>query len=42
VVATTIASIGPERTFEPVHFADAVAAATLLPTFDVYRGARAA
>jgi hypothetical protein len=42
VVAATITSIGPERTFEPVHFADAVAAATLLPTFDVYRGARAA
>ena len=42
VVAATVASIGPERSFEPVRFAGAVAAATRLPTFDVYRGARAA
>jgi len=42
VVAATVASIGPERAFEPVAFAKAVAAATRLPTFDVYRSARAA
>jgi len=42
VVATTIASIGPQRSFEPRAFAQAVAAATGLPTFDVYAGARAA
>lgn len=42
VVAATVASIGPERAFEPIEFARAVSAATRLPTFDVYRGARAA
>lgn len=42
VVAATIASIGPQRSFEPQAFAQAVAAATGLPTFDVYAGARAA
>jgi hypothetical protein len=41
VVAATIASIGPQRSFEPVAFAAAVAKATALPTFDVY-AARAA
>ncbi len=39
VVAATIASIGPDRYFEPREFACAVAAATGLPTFDVYAGA---
>jgi len=42
VIAATIASIGLERTFEPRAFASAVAAATALPTFDVYAGSRAA
>ncbi len=42
VLAATIASIGPERSFEPRAFARAVAKATGLPTFDVYAGARAA
>jgi hypothetical protein len=42
VIAATVASIGPERTFEPRAFAHAVAAATQLPTFDVYAGTRAA
>jgi Domain of unknown function (DUF1611_C) P-loop domain len=42
VVATTVASIGAECAFEPAAFARAVAAATGLPAFDVYRGARAA
>jgi hypothetical protein len=42
VIAATVASIGPERCFEPRAFARAVAAATQLPTFDVYAGARAA
>lgn len=42
VVAATVASIGPERIFEPRGFADAVADATGLPTFDVYAGTRAA
>jgi hypothetical protein len=42
VVAATVASIGPERSFEPRAFARAVAAATDLPTLDVYAGARAA
>lgn len=41
-IAATIASISPERSFEPRAFARAVAEATLLPTFDVYAGARAA
>lgn len=42
VIAVTTASIAPERSFEPVAFADAVAAATQLPTFDVYAGRKAA
>jgi hypothetical protein len=42
VVAATIASIGPERSFEPRAFIEAVAAATGLPALDVYAGARAA
>jgi hypothetical protein len=42
VVAATVASIGRERSFEPRAFAAAVAAATGLPTFDVYAGTRAA
>ncbi len=42
IVAATIASIGPERSFEPKAFAGAIAKATGLPTFDVYAGARAA
>ncbi|HYL26208.1 MAG TPA: hypothetical protein VEW74_00165 [Candidatus Nitrosotalea sp.] len=42
VVAATVASIGPERSFEPRLFARAVADATALPTFDVYTGERAA
>ncbi|HVR45165.1 MAG TPA: DUF1611 domain-containing protein [Candidatus Binatia bacterium] len=42
VIAVTVASIGSERAFEPAQFAGAVAAATDLPAFDVYRGARAA
>jgi hypothetical protein len=39
VVAATVASIGRERYFEPREFARAVAAATHLPTFDVYANA---
>lgn len=42
VIAVTISSSGPENDFEPVSFAEAVATATGLPTFDIYRGARAA
>ncbi|MBV8723900.1 MAG: hypothetical protein JO078_09475 [Candidatus Eremiobacteraeota bacterium] len=42
VVAATVASAAAERQFEPVDFGTAVANATQLPTFDVYRGARAA
>jgi hypothetical protein len=42
VIAVTTAAISPERTFEPEAFASAVAAATRLPTFDVYAGRRAA
>jgi hypothetical protein len=42
VIAATIASIAPERSFEPRAFTRAVADATGLPTFDVYAGARAA
>jgi hypothetical protein len=41
VMATTIASIGPEWSLEPRTLVRAVAAATGLPTFDVYAGARA-
>ncbi len=40
VVAVTVASIGRERSFEPRTFARAVAAATGLPTYDVYTGER--
>ncbi|MBV8345717.1 MAG: DUF1611 domain-containing protein [Candidatus Eremiobacteraeota bacterium] len=42
VIAATVASIGSEREFEPVQFAGALASATGLPAFDVFRGARAA
>lgn len=42
VIAATIASLAPERSFEPRAFARAVADATGLPTFDVYASARAA
>ncbi len=42
VIAATIASIGPERSFEPQSFRSAVAAATGLATYDVYRGSAAA
>lgn len=38
VVAATVASIGRDRYFEPRAFAQATAAATGLPTFDVYAG----
>lgn len=41
VIAATIASIGPQRSFEPRAFAAAVAKATSLATFDVF-AARAA
>jgi hypothetical protein len=36
VIAATVASIGPQRSFEPRAFAAAVAKATSLPTFDVF------
>jgi hypothetical protein len=39
VVAATIASIGRDKYFEPRSFANEVARATGLPTFDVYAGA---
>ncbi len=42
VIAATIASIGPERSFEPRSFQSAVAAATGLATYDVYRESAAA
>ncbi len=42
VIAATVSSSGGERSFEPAQFARAVADATQLPTFDVYRGTRAA
>jgi uncharacterized NAD-dependent epimerase/dehydratase family protein len=42
VVAVTVASIGRERSFEPRRFAEGVARATGLPTFDVYAAERAA
>jgi hypothetical protein len=42
VVAVTTASLAAERSFEPDAFASAVAAATRLPTFDVYAGRKAA
>jgi hypothetical protein len=42
VIATTVASIGRERAFEPRAFARDVARATGLPTFDVYTAERAA
>lgn len=41
VIAVTVAPIGRERNFEPRAFANAVADATGLPTFDVYAGTRA-
>lgn len=41
VVAATVASIGRDRYFEPRAFAQAVARATGLPTFDVYAGTMA-
>lgn len=42
VIAATIASTSPDRSFEPRAFSRAVADATGLPTFDVYASARAA
>jgi hypothetical protein len=39
VVAATVASIAPERSFEPRALLHAVAEATKLPTYDVYAGA---
>ncbi len=42
VVALAVASIGPQRCFEPQAFAAALARATDLPVFDVYAGSRAA
>jgi hypothetical protein len=42
VIATTVASVAAERSFEPRDFINAVAAATGLPAFDVYAGTRAA
>jgi hypothetical protein len=42
VIAATVASTAPDRSFEPHAFARAVADATGLPTFDVYASARAA
>ena len=41
VIATTVASIGRARAFEPRTFARDVARATGLPTFDVYTSERA-
>ncbi len=41
-IAATVASIGPQRSFEPRAFARAVAAATGLPALDVYAGTRTA
>ena len=41
-IAATVASIGPERSFEPRAFARAVSAATGLPAFDVYAGTKTA
>jgi hypothetical protein len=42
VIATAIASIAAEHSFDPRAFANAVADATGLPAFDVYAGVRAA
>jgi hypothetical protein len=42
VVGVTVASIGRSNHFEPRDFANAVAEATGLPTFDVYTSERAA
>jgi hypothetical protein len=42
VVAVTVASVGRDRQFEPRSFANDVARATGLPTFDVYAAERAA
>lgn len=42
VIATTVAAVAFERSFEPREFARAVAEATGLPAYDIYAGARAA
>ena len=42
VVAVTVSSIGRDRTFEPRRFANEVASATGVPTFDIYASERAA
>jgi hypothetical protein len=42
VVATTTCAVAPERAFEPVRFADAVARRTGLPAFDVFAAREAA
>lgn len=42
VIAATVSSEGPHRSFEPGAFVRAVAKATGLPAFDVYAGASAA
>jgi hypothetical protein len=39
VIAATVASIGPQRSFEPESFRRAVAAATGVPTYDVFANA---
>lgn len=41
-IAATVASIGPERSFEPLAFARDVAARTGLPAFDVFAGRKTA
>jgi hypothetical protein len=41
-VAATVASIGPDRSFDLRAFVRAVCEATQLPTFDVYAGVKAA
>ena len=42
VAAATVASVSPERAFDPRSFAAAVARATRLPTYDVYAGTQVA
>jgi Domain of unknown function (DUF1611_C) P-loop domain len=42
VIAATVASIGPELSFEPREFGAAVHASTGLPAYDLYSGTRAA
>lgn len=42
VIGVTVASIGPDRYFEPAAFLRDVAESVGLPTFDVYAGKRAA